>query len=204
MLPRFALVVGLLTALFAADPSYLSAESAASAASGHLLTIDGLGKGTAPLDGPWQFHFGDDPAWALAPTPDATGTGGWEQLTADKPWGAQGHKSVAGYAWYRKHLKLTTAPGASPDLYLLIRRIEDSYEVFWNGRMVGHTGTMPPHPSYPFSPHLTDCASGSGARRCARAAGVEGALLESSDSGVQGGLVCRNPGGGLTWMASRH
>jgi len=28
------------------------------------LTIDGLGKGVAPLAGPWQFHLGDNPAWA--------------------------------------------------------------------------------------------------------------------------------------------
>jgi len=28
------------------------------------LTINGLGKGVAPLEGPWQFHLGDNPAWA--------------------------------------------------------------------------------------------------------------------------------------------
>lgn len=29
-----------------------------------VLTIEGLGKGVAPLDGPWQFHLGEDPTWA--------------------------------------------------------------------------------------------------------------------------------------------
>jgi hypothetical protein len=30
----------------------------------HTLVLDGMGKGAAPLDGPWQFRLGDDPAWA--------------------------------------------------------------------------------------------------------------------------------------------
>jgi hypothetical protein len=30
----------------------------------HTLVIDDLGKGLAPMDGPWQFHLGDNPAWA--------------------------------------------------------------------------------------------------------------------------------------------
>jgi hypothetical protein len=53
------------------------------------LTIDGLGKGTAPLDGPWQFHLGDNPAWAAPGIDDTSGHDGWEQITAAAPWGAQ-------------------------------------------------------------------------------------------------------------------
>jgi hypothetical protein len=33
------------------------------------LTVTGLGKATAPLDGTWQFHIGVDPAWAFAYVP---------------------------------------------------------------------------------------------------------------------------------------
>jgi hypothetical protein len=51
-----------------------------------VLTIEGLGKGVAPLDGPWQFHLGDDPTWATPAIDDATGHNGWEQLTAAAPW----------------------------------------------------------------------------------------------------------------------
>jgi hypothetical protein len=32
------------------------------------LLVTGLGKATA-LDGTWQFHIGDDPAWAFAYVP---------------------------------------------------------------------------------------------------------------------------------------
>ncbi len=75
-----------------------------------VLTIEGLGKGVAPLDGPWQFHLGDDPAWAAPGIDDATGHNGWEQLTADAPWGTQGHASYTGYAWYRRQLDMSPLP----------------------------------------------------------------------------------------------
>jgi hypothetical protein len=45
------------------------------------LNVEGLGKGTVALDGDWQFHLGDDPAWA-SPTLDDSG---WEQIKVDKP-----------------------------------------------------------------------------------------------------------------------
>lgn len=76
---------------------------------------------------------------------DATGLDGWEQLTAAAPWGTQGHPSYTGYAWYRRQLNITPAPGASPDVSVLIPAIDDVYELFWNGVPVGHLGSFPPH-----------------------------------------------------------
>ncbi len=109
-----------------------------------VLTIEGLGKGVAPLDGPWQFHLGDDPTWATPGINDSTGQNGWEQLTADAPWGTQGHPGYTGYAWYRRQLNVSPAPGASPDVTLLIPAIDDVYELFWNGAPVGQLGSFPP------------------------------------------------------------
>jgi Stage II sporulation protein E (SpoIIE) len=113
-------------------------------ASAAPLTIDGLGKGVAPLDGPWQFHLGDNPAWAAPGVDDATGHDGWEQLTATAPWGTQGHAGYTGYGWYRRQLNITPAPGTSPDVSLLIPQIDDVYELYWNGVPVGHLGNFPP------------------------------------------------------------
>ena len=115
---------------------------ALNAAGAQTLVIDGLGKGVAPLDGPWQFHLGDDPAWAAPGFDDSH----WEQLTADKTWGAQGHPSYTGFAWYRRTIKITTAPGADPNVALLIPVVDDAYELYWNGVKVGQLGTLPPHP----------------------------------------------------------
>jgi diguanylate cyclase len=107
---------------------------------GHILVIDELGKGLAPLDGPWQFHIGDDPAWSDPAFDDLA----WEQVTVDKPWSRQGHPTYTGYAWYRRTLSIAPATGASPDFHLLIRGLGDVYEIYWNGVEVGHLGHMPP------------------------------------------------------------
>ena len=112
-----------------------------------ILAIDGLGKGSTPLDGPWQFHLGDNPAWALPQTPDATGSNGWEQITTSEGWGTQGHPSYVGFAWYRKHIDITPAPGAPPDIALFIPGVDDVYELYWNGVRVGGLGDR-------FSPHF--------------------------------------------------
>jgi hypothetical protein len=150
---RFPHLVGLVLAI-AASPLALHAAtpSQAAPAQSPALAIDGLGKGVTPLGGPWQFHLGDDASFALPQTADATGLQGWEALSPDATWGAQGHPAYTGYGWYRKHLHLTTSPGAEPDIAMLIRHIDDAYEIYWNGKLVGHYGTMPPNSSYLWTP----------------------------------------------------
>ena len=142
-LPRTA---GLILIACFAFASRTHAQSAAP-----VLSIDGLGKGTAPISGPWQFHLGDNPAWALPETGDDASNVGWEQISPDKTWGAQGHPAYTGFAWYRKHIHLELSKGASPDVAMLIGRIDDTYEIYWNGVLIGYNGNPPPHPFFYFS-----------------------------------------------------
>jgi hypothetical protein len=167
-----------------------------------VLAIDGLGKGIAPLDGPWQFHLGDNPAWALPQTGDGAGNVGWEQLSPDQTWGAQGHPAYTGYAWYRKHVHLAPAPGASPDFALLITHIDDAYEIYWNGTLIGHHGNLPPHPSYPYSPPVQTFGMGH-ARDGVLALRVWKAPLTSFDSDNLGGLYAAPLVGSPTAIAAR-
>jgi hypothetical protein len=129
--------------LVAAAGSIAGAEQAPgpSAQSVPTFATEGLGKGTVAIDGPWQFHLGDDLAWADPAFDDSH----WEQLTADKPWGAQGHPNDGGFAWYRRHVAVNPAPGAGPDLALFVLYVQDAYEIYWNGRLVGGRGKLPPH-----------------------------------------------------------
>src|SRR6201993_5595037 len=144
---RPPLIAGSLFLALVAMPSRVTAQSNAP-----VLRVEDLGKGLAPLDGPWQFHVADNHECSLPQTPDDDPSAGWEQLTADRTWGAQTHPGYTGYAWYRKHLHLTPAHDASPDFALLIQEIDDSYELYWNGKLVGRDGTMPPGPTYPYNP----------------------------------------------------
>jgi len=104
--------------------------------------FEALGNGTVTLDGKWQFHLGDDMAWVRPEFDDS----GWEQLTADRGWGAQGHPGYTGFAWYRLHISVDPVKGAPPHLALLMRHVDDAWELYLNGQLVGGSGKLPPHP----------------------------------------------------------
>ena len=128
------------------------AESAASAAP--VVALHNPGRASARLSGPWKFHLGDDAAWARPEIDDSTGHDGWEQITADAPWGKQGHRSYTGYAWYRIHLSIARGPEAGPegdaDYALLAPRLESTAEFYWNGKLVALSGKMPPYPRWTY------------------------------------------------------
>ncbi|HTB98787.1 MAG TPA: PP2C family protein-serine/threonine phosphatase [Terracidiphilus sp.] len=144
---RLFVVLGLLLVCLAFLPA-----RAATPDSAPVLSIDGLGKGAAPIGGAWQFHLGDDAAWARADIDDTAGHNGWEQLTVNQTWGMQGHPAYTGFAWYRKRLHIVTAPGSDPDLAMMLGQVDDIYELYWNGKLVGHYGKMPPNADYLFQP----------------------------------------------------
>lgn len=120
----------------------LSAAPLAALAAPAPLVVHDLGRATQTLDGPWQFHTGDNPGWAAPGFDDSS----WQALQAGVPWDAQGHWGYTGFAWYRRHIEF--APGTPPDLNLALYlpAVDSACEVYWNGRLVGRIGKVPPHP----------------------------------------------------------
>jgi hypothetical protein len=150
--------------------------------------IEALGNGTVALDGKWQFHLGDDMAWVRPEFDDS----GWEQITADKPWGAQGHPGYTGFAWYRLHISVEPVKGAPPDLAMFIPTVDDVWELYWNGQLVGHFGKLPPHPDWvarndydPFAPQTLGLGA---AHRGVLAMRVWKAPLSFTESDQAGGF----------------
>lgn len=108
------------------------------------------------LDGGWQFHTGDDPP----STADRADNSDWEiiDLTAKRGshdgdvglpdyvsgWMAHGHPGYTGYAWYRRVVDVP-AGHASWDI-LGPTLVEDGYELYWNGHLLGGSGRLGPHP----------------------------------------------------------
>jgi hypothetical protein len=108
------------------------------------------------LDGSWRFHTGDDPHWADANIDDS----GWEtfDMTAlpgshdgdvGLPdyvggWMAHGHPGYHGYAWYRRAVAVP-AGRVSWDI-LGPTLVEDGYELYWNGQLLGGSGRLGPAP----------------------------------------------------------
>jgi diguanylate cyclase len=147
------------------------------------LVIEDLGKGAVALHGPWQFHSGDDPAWAAPAFDDS----GWEPLSADSPWGEQGHVRYTGFAWYRCSIAIDPSRSVPPQLSLLVPRIDDAYEVYWNGSLVGGSGRLQPRPVWLTVQAAQTFPLGQ-AQRGVLAIRVWKAPLLSDDSGAQGGF----------------
>jgi len=106
----------------------------------------------SPLDGPWRFHTGDDPHWADANTDD----NGWETIDMTAfpgshdgdvglpdyvgGWMAHGHPGYRGYAWYRRAV---TVPAGRVSWDILgPTLVEDGYELYWNGQLLGGSGRL--------------------------------------------------------------
>jgi len=137
-LARFPSLLALVLIVYSALPIQAEQPRAST-----QLTQETLSRTAIPLDGPCKFHTGDDAAWAAPGFDDSD----WEQMTADRPWGVQGHANYAGFAWYRLNITITGG-GRDAPLTLMVPPVENAYEVYWNGVLVGQNGKLPPYPSY--------------------------------------------------------
>ncbi len=92
------------------------------------------------LRGQWKFEIGDDMNWAKADFDDS----GWEEIFVPSSWEDEGFHGYDGFAWYRKsfNLNLTQLPDA---IFLELGLIDDSDEVYLNGKLVGAKGEFPPY-----------------------------------------------------------
>jgi hypothetical protein len=91
------------------------------------------------LAGPWRFHAGDDPSWSSPAFDDSH----WGLMRTDKGWAEQGYKGYSGVAWYR--LEITVPAGSGP-LAIYVPNVDDSLQMYANGRLIAQHGGLPPSP----------------------------------------------------------
>ena len=175
------------------------------------IVIDGLGGGAVPLSGPWKFHPGDDPSSGSLSFDDSH----WKLISADSPWGEQGYARYTGWAWYRLHVTVRTISDPSSQLSLLVPHIDDVYEVYWNGHLVGQNGSMPPHPVWYYSERpqlfsLGEAVSGVLAFRVWRApplsddSGELGGFVGAPSIGVPNAIAAERSTSDYRWLRSRQ
>ena len=149
--PRRKLIVGIVTATL-----LILAIVIADLASGGRPDPPTLRAAATLLDGAWRFHTGDDPHWADPTTDD----NGWETIDMTAVpgshdgdvglpdyvggWMAHGHAGYHGYAWYRRAVTVPAGP-ASWDI-LGPTLVENGYELYWNGQLLGGSGRLGPAP----------------------------------------------------------
>ena len=91
--------------------------------------------------GEWRFHRGDDPAWNAPDLDD----GDWETVMLPATWEQHsGYTEDNVYGWYRRRIAV---PGdlLERDFDLLLGRIDDIDEVWFNGVRIGGSGSFPPN-----------------------------------------------------------
>lgn len=93
------------------------------------------------LDGSWKFQIGDNPEWAGADFDDSE----WETINVPSTWEDQGFFGYDGFAWYRKEFTLKDKDLKNKDIYVTLGYIDDADQVYINGKLVGFSGTFPPH-----------------------------------------------------------
>ncbi len=89
------------------------------------------------LSGDWEFATGDDANWKEEVVDESL----FKTIQVPMSWEAEGYTDYDGYAWYRKQFDRFETP-SSEKLVLVLGRIDDTDEVFLNGKLIGQTGEL--------------------------------------------------------------
>ena len=101
----------------------------------------------AGLHGYWKFILGDNMKFAKPEYDDSD----WEKIYVPRSWHDEGFENYSGYAWYRKTFDFEASQNDM--LYLDLGRIDDVDEVYFNGHLIGSTGSFPPDYSTAYNYH---------------------------------------------------
>jgi len=97
------------------------------------------------LDSKWKFTTGDDSAWMHPAFDDSK----WADARIGEVWENWGFQNYNGYGWYRKQVvissKLKKEAVKNGGLSLKLARIDDADYTYFNGKLIGKTGELPPH-----------------------------------------------------------
>jgi len=92
------------------------------------------------IKGRWLFSVGDNTDWADPGFDDVE----WDRIYVPSYWEEQGYRGYNGYAWYRKHIRISRK-FENTNMYLFLGKIDDVDEVYFNGTLIGNTGSFPPN-----------------------------------------------------------
>jgi phosphoserine phosphatase RsbU/P len=90
-----------------------------------------------PVSTVWRFHLGDDPAWAQPGFDDSN----WQVIHPRESWPEQGYPTNAELGWLR--FSIVAAPHTA-SLVIQVPSIDQNYQLFADGRLIGQVGQLPP------------------------------------------------------------
>ncbi|MDX2197308.1 MAG: acetylxylan esterase [Cytophagales bacterium] len=97
------------------------------------------------LSGKWKFKTGDDMQWKNNTYADAQ----WSEIYAGIVFEKQGFENYDGIAWYRQSITIPSSFKSDAQkmggLILKLAKIDDADETYFNGELIGKTGSFPPN-----------------------------------------------------------
>jgi hypothetical protein len=90
------------------------------------------------LSGNWKFKIGDNQRWSEMNYDDLD----WDNIVVPATWEIQGYSQYDGFAWYRKKVVIKNSY-ENEKYILLIGKIDDVDEVYFNGVKIGQWGKFP-------------------------------------------------------------
>lgn len=91
------------------------------------------------LNGHWKFTIINYNNWEASNYDDSE----WEELKVPGIWEDQGYNGYNGYGFYRKEVSIPEEL-VENQLFIMLGYIDDVDEVYFNGKMIGSTGSFPP------------------------------------------------------------
>ena len=92
----------------------------------------------------WKFNTGDDASWSAPGFNDS----GWKEIAPGSVWERQGYAGYDGYAWYRVTFTIPSKFRKDAETYgglsLLLGKIDDVDFTYFNGKLIGQMGELPP------------------------------------------------------------
>ena len=93
------------------------------------------------LSGSWKFNLHDNMEWTRLKYEDQH----WDEIFLPKAWEHQGYKNYDGFAWYRKKIVIPDSL-ENEKLVLLLGKIDDVDQLYFNGSLIGSIGFVDDHP----------------------------------------------------------
>ncbi|MDP4239037.1 MAG: acetylxylan esterase [Bacteroidota bacterium] len=97
------------------------------------------------IDNKWQFSIGDSLTWKERGYNSST----WKIIKSGRSWEEQGYANYDGFAWYRKPVfisnRLQKETIKQGGFILNLGTIDDADQIYFNGKLIGETGKLPPN-----------------------------------------------------------
>jgi two-component system NtrC family sensor kinase len=106
-----------------------------------VVRVERLPAKGLPLTAGWRYHPGDDPAWARPDFDDRR----WEELDLGRPQRELPARLQTGISWLR--LRLRVGDSLRQHALLLQLGALGAWQLYLNGRLVQHSGTLHPDPA---------------------------------------------------------